>query len=761
MLKEIFTPGDTMYKFDNTIERREILSRYRYLLRTMNLNEGHDHKHLLRRSLNIALDAHKGARRRSGEPYIYHPMEVAQIVAGEIGLDETSVICAVLHDVVEDSEYTLEDIRGLFGGQIARIIDGLTKINEIGIFDQKEPSAQAANFRRLLLTLSDDVRVILIKLADRLHNMRTLSSMKAEKQLKIAAETTYLYAPLAHRLGLYNMKSELEDLALKYTEPEVYENISRKLIESVSERKQFVREFITPVKKELDEKGFKYRILDREKSIASIWNKMNQKEIPFEEVYDLFAVRIIIDTPMAFEKVDCWRVYSIITDHYSPRQDRLRDWMSTPKANGYEALHTTVMSHQGRWVEVQIRSERMNEVAEKGYAAHWKYKEKSNNTNSLDRWLNRIKQLLDSPDPDAINFLDEFKLNLFSDEIFVFTPKGDLKTLPAKSTALDFGYSIHSEIGNQCIGAKVNHRLVPLNYELKNGDQVEIITSKKQVPKEEWLDNVVTARAKSLIKEAIKEAKREHYDSGRKKLEGIFKALNLDFNKTNLSKFQRTYKIYSRIDLYYKVSIGEIGVKEVKNCCQQHEKSGLLNYIRKPRMPRLNSQRKAQASNNNQEPKEKTDALVLNGDFSTTKNEIAACCNPIPGDEAIGFISPNNKIIIHRTNCPEAIQLGSRFGNRIIKARWSNEGIATFLTGLKISGFEKMNLIHELSRIITQQHQLSIQNFRYESKSGISDVDIMLYVQDTKQLHHLILDLKKIKDIKKVSRINKISASLA
>ncbi|MEI7982413.1 MAG: RelA/SpoT family protein, partial [Bacteroidota bacterium] len=523
-----------MYHADTEIEKHEILKRYRNLLHLWKPRNPEDRKSV-RKAFKMALEAHKDMRRKSGEPYIYHPLSVATIAAGEIGLGATSIICALLHDVVEDTEYSIEDIRGLFGEKVAGIIDGLTKIK--GIFDQRTASVHAENFKKILLTLSDDVRVILIKLADRLHNMRTLDALAPEKQLKISSETMYLYAPLAHRLGLHAIKSELEDLALKYTEPEVYETISRKLKESAKGRSRFVNKFIYPIKKDLSGKGFNFSIHAREKSIAAIWQKMQKKEVPFDEIYDIFAIRIVIDSPMETEKTDCWKVYSAITDHYRPNMDRLRDWISIPKANGYEALHTTVMSHTGQWVEIQIRSRRMDEIAEKGYAAHWKYKESMNINNQLDNWLDRIKEMIESPDADALSFIDDVKGFFFLDEISVFTPQGELRTLPANSTVLDFAYAIHSELGHTCIGAKVDKKLAPINQALRNGQQVELITSRKQSPREDWLNYVVTTRAKSNIKIAVKNEKKKFTKQGKDKLGKWFLQFGIDFTQENIMKF--------------------------------------------------------------------------------------------------------------------------------------------------------------------------------------------------------------------------------
>lgn len=740
-----------MYVADLEQERKEILKRYRGLLNAWNNGAELKNKRMVRKAFNLAVSAHKDMRRKSGEPYIYHPIEVARIVAGEIGLGETSIICALLHDVVEDTDYTIDDMRRMFGEKVARIIDGLTKIKEL--FDHT-PSAQAENFRKMLLTLSDDVRVILIKLADRLHNMRTLESMPHEKQLKIASETIYLFAPLAHRLGLYAIKSELEDLALKYTEPEIYTSIARKLEESSLERTKFINKFIYPIRKALLSQGLVFEIIAREKSIFSIWQKMKAKQVPFDEVFDIFAIRIIIDTSFENEKYQCWQAYSIVTDFYSPKQNRLRDWISTPKANGYESLHTTVMSHTGQWVEVQIRTRRMNEIAEKGYAAHWKYKEKSNSESGLDRWLNKIKELLQSPDSNALAFLDEFKLNLFADEIIVFTPKGEVKTLPSNSTTLDFAYNIHSEIGNQCIGAKVNHKLVALNHVLKSGDQVEIITSKKQVPRDEWMNYVVTARAKSFIKDALKEQRKKHVEAGKLKLEELFNELKIELNRISLQKLQECTQISSAIDLYYKVDKGEIGSKEIKECLQQHDRSGWLNLITRPFTRSKPPVQNKVSDVPNQQLQNKDLSAAGNGEV---EYRISDCCNPIPGDEVIGFMPQEGGVWVHRTNCAEAIQLMSKYGNRIIKINWTGTEEGTFLSGIRIVGFDNMGLLNDIVHIISSQMSLNIRSFHIDSTGDVFESTIMLLVHNTDDLNRLMVELKKLKGINNVYRISRLT----
>ncbi|HRY98260.1 MAG TPA: RelA/SpoT family protein, partial [Bacteroidales bacterium] len=681
---------------------------------------------------------------------IYHPLEVAHIVASEIGLGTTAIVCALLHDVVEDTDYRIEDMTRVFGEKVGRIIDGLTKIK--GIFDQTTESIQAENFKKMLLTLSDDVRVILIKLADRLHNMRTLDSMPPGKQLKIASETTYLYAPLAHRLGLFAIKSELEDLALKYTEPEIFATIRRKLEESEAQRQEFIEEFIHPIRKALQEKGLVYEIMGRTKSVYSIWQKMKKKEIPFEEVYDLFAVRIVIDTPPDQEKVDCWRVYSIITDFYTPNKDRLRDWVSLPKANGYEALHTTVMSHTGKWVEVQIRTQRMDEIAERGYAAHWKYKGSSGDT-ALDDWLNRIRELLKGEsEEDALDFLSEFKLNLFTDEIYVFTPKGELKTLPGGATALDFAYHIHSQIGSASIGAKVNYKLVPLSHPLRTGDQVEIITSRKQEPHEEWLKFVVTARARANIKNALKEERRRHFTEGRARLEKLFAQLEVEDSKLNIYTFQLYTGRRSLIDLYYDLAKDNIGLKEARECFSQNEKTNWFRRISRP-FARRQGVSKSLSEVIRTKLEDKPTDVVIEGGIDASVYEISSCCYPIPGDDVIGVVDYNGPTQLHRSGCPEAIQLMSKYGNRIVKAKWTNNEPVAFLTGIKVTGIDKPGLIIDITRIITEQHSLNIRAFNMSSKGEVMEGTITLLVFNTLQLQEILQSIQQIQGIRRAARL--------
>lgn len=734
-------------------ERREILRHYRGLLAVCRPGTSLADRKRIRQAFNFAMQAHKEHRRKSGEPYIYHPIAVAIISVEEIGLGATSVICSLLHDVVEDTDYTIADITEYFGEEVARIIDGLTKIS--GIFDQTD-SLQAENFRKMLLTLSDDVRVILIKLADRLHNMRTLDALPPRKQLKIANETLYLFAPLAHRLGFHAIKSELEDLALKYTDPDIYRSISRKIVESEEERNRFIQDFIAPIKKSLDEQGIQYRVLGRTKSISSIWGKMQKQEVPFEEVFDIFAIRIVIDTPEDREKADSWRVYSIVTDIYRPNPDRLRDWISTPKANGYESLHTTVMSKQGKWVEVQIRTRRMDDVAEKGYAAHWKYKESKAGESGIDKWLNRIREILKTSEKDALDFIDDFKLNLFSDEIFVFTPKGELRTLPIGSTALDFAYSIHSKVGDQCLGAKLNHKLVPLSHPLKSGDQIEIITSVKQKPKSDWLNYVTTARAKGKIKASLKEEKKKIAEDGKEKLDRKLKQLKIENNQENIQKLLNHFKLQAPLDLYYEFAIDKLDIKDLKAYLAEKEKGGIFSYLRNPfaKGPKVPVQQQ-QVDPIRQKLKEKPDTLLIGDSMEALDYTLSPCCNPIPGDDVFGFVTINEGIKIHRNNCPNAVQLMSKFAYRIVKAKWYTGKSIAFLSGIKIKGIDDMGILNNLTNLISSEYNLNIRSINIDSNAGTFEGTVMLYVNDTQHLNILIGKIKRIKGVKQVSRIGK------
>jgi len=730
---------------DPVAEKSEILKRYTALLRASKSTLQRGDRGMIRKAFGVALESHKDMRRKSGEPYIYHPIAVAQIAAEEIGLGTTSIVCALLHDVVEDTDVTLDEIEKEFGKKVAMIIDGLTKIS--GVFDTNS-SLQAENFKKMLLTLADDVRVILIKLADRLHNMRTMQYMPRDKQLKLSSETIYLYAPLAHRLGLYAIKSEMEDLSMKYMERETYQFIKNKLNEKKAEREKFIKDFIEPVKKVLEGQGLIADIFGRPKSIHSIWNKMKKKSIPFEEVYDLFAIRVILDSTLENEKADCWKAYSVVTDLYRPNPDRLRDWISSPKANGYESLHTTVMSPRGQWVEVQIRTKRMNEIAEKGFAAHWKYKESSTDS-GLDQWVQKVRELLKNPDSNALDFLDDFKMNLFSDEIFIFTPKGALIQLPLNATALDFAFEIHTDVGASCIGAKVNHKLVPLSHKLQNGDQVEIITSSKQSPKEDWLNIVVTAKAKAKIKSALKEEKRKIAEEGKEILERKLKSLKITYNSENIQKLSYHFKLPSAQELFVNVAKGIIDIKDLKEY-QASEK-----VVENKPQDKIEVEQVKSLLRNNVKAKD-SDILLIGEDMQKIDYKLANCCNPIPGDDVFGFVSVSDGIKIHRTNCPNATKLMSSYGYRIVKAKWTEQHELAFLTGLRITGIDDVGLINKLTTIISNDFKVNMRSITVDSDNGIFEGSIMVYVNDTVHLENLIKKLKTVKGVTGVNRFDSV-----
>ncbi len=747
-----------MYQIDTEEERKQILKQYRKLLSvwTPNPATAEEDQDMVRRAFNLAVEAHRDMRRKSGEPYIYHPLAVAQICVSEIGLGATSIVCALLHDVVEDTDYTLEDIQGQFGEKVSKIIDGLTKIK--GIFDNnKDQSAMAANQKKLMITLAEDVRVILIKMADRLHNMRTLGAMPQRKQLKISGETIYLYAPLAHRLGLYAIKSELEDLSLKYTEPLIYEGIFTKLQTSLKDHNSLIRKFIYPIKKDLGQRGYAYEIQERAKSVYSIWSKMKKKQIPFEEIYDIFAIRIILDVAPEDERKACWEAYTIITDHFRPKPDRIRDWITTPKANGYQALHITVMSDSGKWVEVQIRTRRMDEIAEKGFAAHWKYKGSDYDESNLEHWLDRIRDMLTGPDSNALDFMDSFQGYLFTQEIFLFTPQGELRILPAGSTVLDFAFAIHTELGFQCIGANVNHKLRPRNTVLKSGDQVEVLTSKAQQPREEWLSYVVTTRAKSALRQHFKEARRPYIEKGKELLKGYFNELGLEFAHENIKKFYLKQSLRSSHELYYKVSLGEIGLRELKNCCQENDKErGWFSYINPfNRSKKEISGPLTLSETFVQELKKRSNTLILNEE-ERIHWEAANCCHPIPGDDVMGFIDfEKDKIIVHRTQCRQALALMATFGNNVIKAKWYEDQTPSFLAGISVNGVDRKGLINQLTQIISNELNTNIKSFKIESNDGVFDGEIMLYITNINHLTNIISKIKKIKQVKKVLRLSR------
>lgn len=724
-------------------ERKEILNAFRGLMRASKDRNKEETK-LIRKAFDVALDAHKEMRRKSGEPYIYHPIAVARICAVEMGLGPTSVICALLHDTVEDTHITLNDIEDLFGPEVRLIIDGLTKIPDV--FDENA-SIQAENFRKMILTISEDFRVVLIKLADRLHNMRTLGSMRSDKQLKIASETKFLYAPLAHRLGLYSVKTELEDLSMKYCESEAYIDIETKLEKTKEVRARFIRRFIAPVKQSLAHEGYVFDVKARTKSISSIWRKMNSKDIPFEEVFDVFAIRIIVDTPTELEKPDCWRIYSIVTDYYQPSPERLRDWISTPRANGYESLHTTVMSPQGKWVEVQIRSKRMDEIAEKGLAAHFRYKESANEDNKLDRWISEIRDLLESSDANAIDFVNDFKLNLFNEEIYVFTPKGELRVLPTGATILDFAYDIHTDIGASCIGAKVNNRLMPLSYELQNGDQLEIITSSKQRPKDEWLRFVVTARAKSKIKSALNEERNLIAQDGKEILERKFKQFNLRMNSENIMFLEKHFGLPTITELYFRIAKGKIDLSKLREFEQLH---GLFKTEKKPSKRKKKSIQDYESEFVSMDPKKAT--LRIGDDFQGFDYQMSKCCNPIPGDKVFGFISVSSGIKIHRFNCPNAVNMMSKMAYRCIKARWKSDDMVERVAGIKIIGIDQFGLVNKITEIISNQININMKSISFETNDGVFEGRIKVLVYDTTHLEQLTSEFEQVEGVKRVVR---------
>lgn len=732
---------------DIELEKKEIIGRYRKLLRKAKpvLKDG-DAK-LIKKAFTISLEAHKDMRRKSGEPYIFHPLAVAQICVEEIGLGTTSIIAALLHDVVEDTDIELADIERLFGKKVARIIDGLTKIS--GVFEYGT-SQQAENFRKMLFTLSEDVRVIIIKLADRLHNMRTLESMPRNKQLKIASETIYLYAPLAHRLGLNTVKSELEDLYLRFTDKQVFDSIARNIDETRASRNKFIKQFIQPIKDELDKLKIDYEIKGRPKSLYSIWNKMRKQNIPFEQVYDLFAIRIILDTPLETEKSVCWQVYSIVTDFYTPNPDRLRDWISTPKANGYESLHTTVMAKNGQWVEVQIRTLRMDDIAEKGYAAHWKYKESSaSHESNLEKWLAKVRDTLEQNDHSALDFVDDFRGNLFSEEVFVFTPKGELKTLPHGATALDFAFDIHTQVGSKCIGAKVNNKLVPINYVLKNGDQIEILTSSKQRPHEDWLRFVVTSKAKGRIKDSLKEEKKKSAEEGKEIVLRKLKHMKIEPTQTVLEQMREFFNAPTHIDLYYRVGRGFINPADIKKF-QDYKPASPLKT--KPNLKVADAKVIEQEITKIKGRYE--DILLIGEDMDVVDYKLAKCCTPIPGDDVFGFVTVNEGIKIHRTTCPNSTELLANHGNRVVKAKWTSQHEVAFLTGLKIRGTDRVGLINDVSKIISDELKVNMSSMSIHTDSGIFEGEIMLYVNDTRHLEQLVQKLEKVEGLVKVSRFD-------
>lgn len=723
------------------------------------LNSNHRRKiELITKAFNFANQAHQGAKRRSGEPYIMHPLAVARVVCKEMGLGSTSICSALLHDVVEDTEYTVEDIDNMFGPKIAQIVDGLTKISG-GIFGE-QASAQAENFRKLLLTMSDDIRVILIKIADRLHNMRTLGSMLPAKQFKIAGETLYLYAPMAHRLGLFTIKTELEDLSFKYEHPEEYHFIKNKLQATKQERKDVYDHFATPVLKKLDGMGIHYEMRARVKSVYSIWNKMQAKGVTFEEIYDIFAVRIIFDPlPGIDEKNLCWDIYSAITDIYRIRPDRIRDWVSRPKANGYQALHLTVMGPDGQWVEIQVRSRRMDDIAEKGFAAHWKYKENNvEEDTELDKWIQTITEILESPDPNALDFLDTIKLNLFSSEIFVFTPKGDIKTLPQGATALDFAYALHTNIGNACIGAKVNHRLVPLSHPLKSGDQVEVLTSRSQSPQPEWLNFVTTAKARAKIDSVLKRYRKDMAKEGETKVIAVLEHSEVDPSIANQDKLALYYGFAKREEFFFSVGKAEMILPEnVKKILKEKTDNVLFKYVKQALGVGVKASGTSllpDVKDLHVQPKfDKTKPYILKEEAFERNYIIAECCKPIPGDDAFGFVNDDGSVIVHKRSCPIGLRLKSSFGERILTTEWSSHKSASFEATLEVKGIDSVGVLNDITKAISGDFAVNIQRLLIEAKDGMFAGKIKMLVHDVEDIQKMCVALSKIKNVKTVGRI--------
>lgn len=735
------TLSTTKYSLSEEEEKKEILRQYRGLLRVLKSKMKPGDKILLRRSFEMAAEAHKTMRRKSGEPYILHPIAVARICVEEIGMGVRSTICALLHDTVEDTDITLDDIKREFGDEIAKIVDGLTKISNVM---DANISQQAENFKKILLTLTDDPRVILIKLADRLHNMRTMDSMKREKQLKISSETVYVYAPLAHRMGLYTIKTEMEDLAMKYMEPDTYRYIAQKLQETRRERTRYINDFIRPLKDKLERTGVDFEIYGRPKSIHSIWNKIKKKGVAFEEVYDLFAIRIIVNASPEKEKEECWKVYSIITDSYNPAPERLRDWLSNPKSNGYEALHTTVMGPGGKWVEVQIRTKRMDEIAEKGLAAHWKYKEGKDDDSRFEKWFQQIRDALGNQETNSLDFLQDFKTSFLAEEIYVYTPKGDVKMLPVGATALDFAFSVHTVVGSKCIGAKVNHKLVPIGHKLKSGDQIEIITSNKQKPNSEWLNLVVTSRAKSKIKDSLKEERRTVAQDGKYTLEKKLAALNVPMNQANLDELCTFYKQNSALDLWYEIAIKKIDLRELKEFTVAGDKI-IAPKINKPI-------EEPQQETSKREPKKDTELIIFGESSDRIMYTLANCCKPIPGDDVFGFITTGEGLKIHRTNCPNASRLLANYGHRVVKTKWAKNKEISFLTGLKIIGVDDVGVIHKITNLISGELKFNISAMTIEAREGIFEGNVKVFVHDKDELDNLVSELLKLPGITRVDR---------
>lgn len=736
-----------MTEIDIEKENKAIAQEYKELLRISYQTLTDSDKKLIRKAFDVAVDAHKDQRRKSGEAYIFHPIAVAKIVASEIGLGATSIAAALLHDVVEDTPFTVEDIERLFNPKVAQMVEGLTKISLV----QKDlnASVQAENFRKMILTLNDDVRVILIKLADRLHNMQTMESMREDKQTKIASETLYIYAPLAHRLGLYNIKTKLEDLGLKYTEPAIYKDILSKIKETKEEQDAYIKDISDILKKSLDEEGIEYTIKGRPKSIYSIRRKMKAQGVSFDEVYDKFALRIVYKSNPHDEKFLAWKIYSIVTDHYRPSPSRLRDWISSPKSTGYEALHITVMGPKGRWVEIQVRSERMDEIAEKGYAAHYKYKNGATEESGLDVWLNLLREALENAETNAVDFVEDFKMNLYSKEIFVFTPKGDIKSLPKGATSLDFAFGIHSEIGIRTRGTRVNGKLVPLNYELKSGDQIEVITSPNQKPTTHWLDYVTTARAKTKIKNVLNEDTKKIGEEGKELLSRKLKHLKITLNEKTVNELVNFFKLKTSLDLFYRVGIGAIENQQLKDYAAQKSNTFISFFKNKI---------KRNATTPDEEINKPIinanyDMLVFGKEHDKLDYKFSPCCSPIPGDDVFGFITVNEGIKVHKSDCPNAIGLQSNYAYRIMAAKWIDSSQEEFKAIIKITGMDSLGLTNQLTKVISNNMHVNIQSISLSTEAGIFEGQVTVVVQNNTILKKLINNIKKIEGIEKVSRV--------
>jgi GTP diphosphokinase / guanosine-3',5'-bis(diphosphate) 3'-diphosphatase len=736
-------------KLQTKAEQRLIQDYFDDLMKACDRKVSDDGKVRIKKAFEFANNARAGVKRKSGEPYIIHPLAVAKIVIEEIGLSATSIISALLHDVVEDTDYSLEDISNLFGEKVASIVDGLTKLTDE--FTPQQDSKQANNFRKMLMTLSDDVRVILIKIADRLHNMRTLDSMPPNKQLKIAAETLYIFAPLAHRLGLYAIKSELEDLSLKYKHPDAFNQIQFRLQNQREKRDYLVTEFIRPIEEQLKNEGVEFTITERLKSIYSIWSKMQTKGVSFDEVYDLLAIRVVfVPNPNVSEKRQCFDILSLVTDIYKPKPDRIRDWITIPKANGYEALHVTVMGPQGKWVEIQIRTQRMDEIAERGFAAHYKYKNINDIENELDRWLQKIKEMLKNPESDALEFLDEFKMNLFSSEIIVFTPKGRMVTLPKNATVLDFAYEIHSELGNHCIGAKINHKLVPISHVLQSGDQIEVLSSKTQTPQLNWLTILITAKAKTKVKQSFKLDRKKHIEQGRKIIEDQLAKHKIAPSSDTLKKLSSYYNLTNKEQLYAQVGMGFLELGDLDEVLHTRRENKLAKFWK------LQFSTKKEDSPNAIGKIDKKAPFILKEDPDQLNYSLAKCCNPIPGDDVVGYVSGDDHIIIHKRNCPEALKIMTQQGDSIITAEWTKFKKLSYLSRIKLSGFDRVGIVNEITTIISKQNNINMRTVHFDTHDGIFEGDLYLYIHNVQDLSELISRLMKIKGIDNIERIEKI-----